>query len=59
LTSREREIAKAYSLGDTFRQIAEKLEIAPNTVRRHLTNVYEKLGISSKVELDRMTRDVD
>ena len=59
LTSREREIAKAFSLGDTFRQIAEKLDIAPNTVRRHLTNVYEKLGISSKVELDRMTRGID
>ena len=59
LTSREREIAKAFSLGDTFRQIAEKLDIAPNTVRRHLTNVYAKLGISSKVELDRMTRDID
>jgi hypothetical protein len=29
------------------------------TVRRHLANVYEKLGISSKTELDRMIRDVE
>jgi DNA-binding CsgD family transcriptional regulator len=59
LTDREREIASAFSLGDTARQVAERLGVAPNTVRRHLANVYEKLGISSKAELDRMLRSVD
>lgn len=54
LTAREREIALAFSAGDTYRQIGERLGIAPNTVRRHLANIYGKLGISSKVELDRM-----
>jgi DNA-binding CsgD family transcriptional regulator len=54
LTAREREIALAFSSGDTYRQIGEHLGIAPNTVRRHLANIYGKLGISSKVELDRM-----
>jgi DNA-binding CsgD family transcriptional regulator len=54
LTAREREIAAAFSAGDTYRQIGERLAIAPNTVRRHLANIYAKLGISSKVELDRM-----
>lgn len=54
LTAREREIAEAFSSGDTYRQIGERLGIAPNTVRRHLANIYGKLGISSKVELDRM-----
>lgn len=46
LTEREREIAIAFSLGDTSRQVAEKLGVAPNTVRGHLANVYDKLGIS-------------
>lgn len=54
LTSREREIAEAYSLGETYRAIGERFEISPHTVRRHLGNIFEKLGISSKVELDRM-----
>lgn len=54
LTDREREIAQAFSLGETHREIGERLGISPNTVRRHLANIYEKLGISSKVELDRM-----
>jgi DNA-binding CsgD family transcriptional regulator len=54
LTARERQIAEAFSTGDSYREIGERLTIAPNTVRRHLANIYEKLGISSKVELDRM-----
>lgn len=57
LTPREREIAGAFSLGETYREIGARLGIAPNTVRRHLGNIYEKLGISSKVELDRMLSD--
>ncbi|HVK83650.1 MAG TPA: LuxR C-terminal-related transcriptional regulator [Kofleriaceae bacterium] len=54
LTSREREIAEGFSLGETHRELSDRLGLAPNTVRRHLQNIYEKLGISSKVELDRM-----
>jgi DNA-binding CsgD family transcriptional regulator len=54
LTAREIEVAEAFSLGETHRDIAERLAISPSTVRRHLANIYEKLGISSKVELDRM-----
>jgi DNA-binding CsgD family transcriptional regulator len=57
LTPREREIAGAFSLGETYREIGTRLGIAPNTVRRHLGNIYGKLGISSKVELDRMLAD--
>lgn len=54
LTAREREIAEAFSLGETHRQLGERFGLSPNTVRRHLSNIYEKLGISSKAELDRM-----
>lgn len=58
LTPREREIAEAFSQGETHREIGARLELSPNTVRRHLANVYEKLGIASKAELDKMIRDV-
>jgi DNA-binding CsgD family transcriptional regulator len=58
LTVREREIAEGFSLGETHRELGDRLGISPNTVRRHLANIYEKLGISSKVELDRMLADV-
>lgn len=54
LTAREREIAEAFSLGETHRELGVRFDVSPNTVRRHLSNIYEKLGISSKAELDRM-----
>lgn len=57
LTAREREIAELFSQGETHRELGKRLEVSPNTVRRHLFNIYEKLGISSKVELQKMISD--
>ncbi len=51
LTDRERMIAERYAQGDTHKQIAQALFIAPSTVRNHLAAVYRKLGVSSKVAL--------
>ena len=53
LSRREREIAQAYAQGASYRMIGEKLFIAPSTVRTHLTTIYRKVGVSSKVELAR------
>lgn len=58
LTERERQVADGFALGESHREIGDRLGIAPATVRRHLANVYEKLGVSSKAELDRMLRGV-
>ncbi len=54
LSPRELEIARAYALGDTYHRIAERLCIAPSTVRTHLAAIYRKLEVSSKLELHRM-----
>jgi len=51
LTPSEREIALAYASGETYHQIAGRLFIAPSTVRTHLTTIYRKLAVSSKIEL--------
>jgi GAF domain-containing protein/DNA-binding CsgD family transcriptional regulator len=51
LTNREREIAIGYAKGETYHQIAKRLVISPATVRTHLTTIYRKLGVSSKIEL--------
>jgi DNA-binding CsgD family transcriptional regulator len=48
LTRREREILAYLRRGHTNRQIAHILFISPLTVRRHLENVYEKLGVHSR-----------
>ena len=51
LSPRELEIAEGYSSGESYNEIAQRLCIAPSTVRTHLTTVYRKLGVSSKLEL--------
>lgn len=51
LTTREREIAMGYASGETYHQIARRLFVAPSTVRTHLTTIYRKLGVSSKIKL--------
>jgi GAF domain-containing protein len=51
LSARETEIARAYASGGTYHGIAEQLGIAPSTVRTHLSSIYRKLEISSKLEL--------
>jgi TolB-like protein/DNA-binding CsgD family transcriptional regulator/Tfp pilus assembly protein PilF len=53
LSPREQEIAQAFANGESYRQVADRLCIAPSTVRTHLTTVYRKLGVSSKLELHR------
>jgi two-component system, NarL family, nitrate/nitrite response regulator NarL len=51
LTRRELEIIRAVLDGDTNRQIAARLSISENTVKRHLMHTYDKMGVSSRVEL--------
>ncbi len=48
LTKREREILAWVARGKTNPQIAELLWLAPSTVRKHLENVYAKLGVSTR-----------
>lgn len=51
LTSREVEIIAAIQSGNTNREIANKLSISEETVKRHLSNIFGKLGVSSRLEL--------
>ncbi len=51
LTDRELAIAERYAQGESHKQIARALFIAPSTVRNHLAAIYRKLGVSSKIAL--------
>lgn len=51
LTSREVEIISAIKQGHSNREIASQLAISEETVKRHLSNIYGKLGVSSRLEL--------
>ncbi|KXK56427.1 MAG: response regulator [Chlorobi bacterium OLB7] len=51
LTEQERRVVILQVTGHTYQQIADKLEISVETVRKHISNVYRKTGTSSSVEL--------
>jgi len=48
LTSRERELLTALANGWTNLQIASRIGISLNTVKYHLKNLYDKLGVSNR-----------
>ncbi len=51
LTARELEIVRMVSQGLRNRAIAERLSITEGTVKVHLHNIYEKLGVDGRLEL--------
>ena len=51
LTLRESEIVSAVTNGYTNREIAEELKISEQTVKHHLTNIFEKVGVTNRLEL--------
>ena len=51
LTAREREIAILVAGGLSNKEIARKIGISEGTVKIHLYNVYQKLGISNRTAL--------
>jgi DNA-binding NarL/FixJ family response regulator len=51
LTPRELQIVAAVVEGRTNKDIAQKFSISEETVKRHLTNVFDKLGTSNRLEL--------
>ena len=48
LTAREREVLGLIATGKTNRAIAESLAISEKTVARHVSNIFTKLGLSSR-----------
>jgi DNA-binding CsgD family transcriptional regulator len=48
LTAREQEILRLVAAGMSNQQIADELVISPNTVRRHLTHIFDKTGVVNR-----------
>lgn len=51
LSDREKEIVQLVAQGLGNRTIGEKLFISENTVKNHLRNIFDKLGVSDRLEL--------
>lgn len=51
LTPRELQVIATIVAGYSNREIAQKFTISEDTVKHHLTNIFDKLGVSSRLEL--------
>lgn len=56
LTPREAEVLELLQNGRTNAEIAGRLSIGVETVRTHASNIYRKLGVSSRRELGRLSQ---
>jgi DNA-binding CsgD family transcriptional regulator len=54
MTASELSVALLVAEGLTNREVAERLFVSPHTVNSHLRNIFQKLGINSRVELARL-----
>src|SRR5258708_6349421 len=51
LSDREKEIVQLVAKGYRKKEIGEKLFISEQTVKNHLHNIFDKLGVSDRLEL--------
>jgi LuxR family maltose regulon positive regulatory protein len=58
LTSREIEVLKLIESGQSNQEIAEKLVISLPTVKRHISNIYTKLGATSRTQAVLLAREL-
>jgi DNA-binding NarL/FixJ family response regulator len=54
LSRREREVVGAVQRGLRNSEVAEALGITERTVKRHLSNIFAKIGVSDRAELKRL-----
>jgi DNA-binding NarL/FixJ family response regulator len=48
LSERERQVLRLIAAGKSNRAIAEELFISEKTVARHVSNIFDKVGVSSR-----------
>ena len=51
LTQQELRVVAAVASGITNKQIAQQLSISEQTVKHHITNIFDKLGVYNRLEL--------
>ncbi|GHO87383.1 helix-turn-helix domain-containing protein [Dictyobacter formicarum] len=58
LSGREREALQLLATGATNAAIAEQLVIAPSTVKRHMNDIFSKLGVTNRTQAVARARDL-
>ena len=57
LTKRERTILQLLMQGKDNHTICEELSISVNTLKKHILNIYRKLGIRNRVQMFKMIKE--
>lgn len=57
LTKREIQVAAFLMKGYTYKLIADELDLSENTIKSHVSHIYNKLGVNNKSELLRSFAD--
>jgi LuxR family maltose regulon positive regulatory protein len=58
LTPREQEILNLIAAGLTNQEIAGRLVVSPETVKKHAANIYNKLGVRSRTQATARAREL-
>ncbi|HKC72265.1 MAG TPA: LuxR C-terminal-related transcriptional regulator, partial [Terriglobales bacterium] len=56
---REQQVAQLVSEGLSNREIAQQLKLSEHTIKNYLFHIFEKLGMSSRVELVLFARTLE
>jgi pimeloyl-ACP methyl ester carboxylesterase/DNA-binding CsgD family transcriptional regulator len=57
LSTREVEVLRLLATGRSNQQIADELVISLNTVRRHVSNVFDKIGVANRAQATAYAKD--
>ncbi len=57
LTERETEILKLLVQGLPYKEIGHELNISPNTAKKHVINIYQKLHVNTRVQALRLAQE--
>ena len=58
LSERELEVLELLALGKTNKEIAQALFLATGTIKKHLNNIYSKLGVNNRTECTRRAQEI-
>jgi LuxR family maltose regulon positive regulatory protein len=58
LSERERQVLQLLAQGASNQEIAQQLVIAYDTVKRHVSHIFAKLGVTNRVQAVKQARDL-